>query len=293
LTLEWIYAVMASPMAGSVSAGFSSTVLQPFDVIRTKQQIYRSPDAAYGGFWETSRRIRVEEGFVGFFRGLGPTIWRVIPGSAVYFFLLENLTASMKKNMTKEEKRLPVHLSLLSAAMARGVASILFLPITVVKTRFEAMGPTRPYTSTWNAIVSIQKHESLRSLWTGLIPTLLRDVPHSAIYFAMYNYTKSVVIPLRKPDSKIPTGFLNFGAGIISGLTATIISHPFDVIRTRLQTQYGNNKPLGMFELTSLIFKTEGWRTFTKGFAPRLLRRSLSPAFTWTFYEELIHLFKR
>jgi solute carrier family 25 protein 38 len=183
-------------------------------------------------------------------------MWRILPGSAVYFFLLDKVTTGFRQTLSTDVKSLPVHLSLLSAAVARGAASFLFLPITVVKTRFEAMGPNRPYSSTLGALKSIAATEGIRSLWSGLVPTILRDVPHSALYFAMYNYTKSIIIPMRPPDSKVPVGVLNFSAGIISGLSATIISHPFDVIRTRLQTQYSTSSPVkGTFEMTRQIIK--------------------------------------
>lgn len=180
-------------------------------------------------------------------------MWRVVPGSSVYFFLLDKTTAGLRSVTKTEKKTLPVHLSLLSAAMARSVASVLFLPVTVVKTRFEAMGPERPYRSTIHAMQTIIKVEGARSLWSGLIATLLRDVPHSALYFAMYNYTKGVILPLRTPDSRVPVAALNFLSGVISGLTATIVSHPFDVIRTRLQTQYGSQNPDGMLQMTKKI----------------------------------------
>lgn len=260
-------------------------------------------------------------------------MWRVVPGSSVYFFLLERTTHALKELQGTNGQLLSFHISLLSAAIARGVASVIFLPVTVVKTRFEAMGPSRSYTSTLGALRTIARAEGASALWSGLLPTVLRDVPHSALYYAMYNYTKSLILPLRGPDSRVPIGALNFASGLISGLTATIVSHPFDVIRTRIQTQSAVPSalnPRGMIPMaikivrvrehhslynlqchlydtrnsswraddSLLLYKKnrrqeEGLRTFSRGFAPRLLRRSLSPAFTWTFYEELVQLLKR
>jgi hypothetical protein len=167
----------------------------------------------------------------------------------------------MKQTLAPDAKRLPVHLALLSAALARSIASIAFLPVTVVKTRFEALGASTPYSSTWGALRSIAATEGFRSLWSGLVPTVLRDVPHSALYYAMYNYTKSVLLPMRNPDSRIPIGVLNFTAGIISGLSATIFSHPFDVIRTRLQAQ-ASLSSLGMVNMTLKILKVRSKQEF-------------------------------
>lgn len=196
---------------------------------------------------------------MGFFRGLGPTMWRVVPGSSVYFFLLERTTLALKEMQGTSSQLLPFHVSLLSAAIARGVASVIFLPVTVVKTRFEAMGPNRAYSSTLGALRTIARTEGVPTLWSGLVPTVLRDVPHSALYYAMYNYTKSIILPMRSPDSRVPIGALNFASGLISGLTATIVSHPFDVIRTRIQTHNSSttsaSHPKGMIKTALKIVK--------------------------------------
>lgn len=197
----------------------------------------------------------MEEGYAGYWRGIGPTMWRVVPGSAMYFFLLEKTTASLRKTLAPDAKMLPTHLSLLSAALARSVSSVIFLPITVVKTRFEALGAKTPYTSTWGGLRGIAATEGVRSLWSGLVPTVLRDVPHSALYYAMYNYTKSIMLPMRASDSRIPLPALNFSAGLISGLSATIVSHPFDVIRTRLQSQLLHSDSQGMLSMTIHILR--------------------------------------
>lgn len=75
----------------------------------------------------------------------------------------------------------------------------------------------------------------------------------------MYNYTKGVILPLRPADSRVPVAALNFLSGVISGLTATIVSHPFDFIRTRLQTQYGQQEPSGMIEMITKVVKVRFW----------------------------------
>lgn len=209
------------------------------------------------GFWNTVKRIGKEEGLRGYWRGTGPTIWRVVPGSAMYFLLLEKITNLLRRSDGIADIRtpLPVHLSLLAGASARSAASVLFLPITVVKTRFEAMGISNPYSSTIGAMQTIARVEGVSSLYRGLVPTVLRDAPHSAFYYAMYNYTKEVLSPYRRPDSQIPVAVLNFVAGLISGLTATIISHPFDVIRTRLQTQFATRSPQGMMAIAAYMIQ--------------------------------------
>jgi len=85
--------------------------------------------------------------------------------------------------------------------------------------------------------------------------------------------------------------------GIVAGTLATAVTHPPDVIKTRLQTQFHfvpkNNSLFpqrqykGTLHAVVKIYREEGLLTFFRGFLPRMIRRTLMAAFTWTFYEEI------
>lgn len=73
--------------------------------------------------------------------------------------------------------------------------------------------------------------------------------------------------------------------GFISGSLATIITHPADVIRTRLQIVPANSiqKEIvykGTLDVFFRILKEEGFVGFFRGAIPRLLRRPISNAVT-------------
>lgn len=110
--------------------------------------------------------------------------------------------------------------------------------------------------------------EGPRVLWRGLLPTLLRDVPFSAMYWVGYEHFRRVLgyhyhgqltrvlflvywCSLRKTppllslttgakfrESEPPIG-IAFASGALSGAFAATLTLPFDVIKTWQQSLLG------------------------------------------------------
>ena len=113
------------------------------------------------------------------------------------------------------------------------------------------------------------KEGGFRSLWKGLIPTLWRDVPFSGIYWMAYEYYKdSFIRQMLATEAKDIETYNNdnigsfslfkasFMSGAVSGGIATIITQPFDVLKTRRQASIlgiaVNKQDVEMRRLTQL-----------------------------------------
>ena len=124
---------------------------------------------------------------------------------------------------------------------------------------------------------------------TGFGATLARDVPFSAIYFAVYTQLKQMIAESDKSHS--PGSVLrSFYCGLIAGTVASIITQPADVIKTSLQlfpTEY-NHRKTG--ETLRSIHRQLGFRGYFSGLMPRLVRRTLIAAMSWTVYDKVSHL---
>jgi solute carrier family 25, member 38 len=70
---------------------------------------------------------------------------------------------------------------------------------------------------------------------------------------------------------------------------ATLLTHPFDVIRTKIQI---SKIDLGMIQFTKLLYKEQGFKIFFRGIFPRILKRSVSSSISWVIYESLVKYFK-
>lgn len=81
---------------------------------------------------------------------------------------------------------------MLLGGMSRTIAATVLMPATVLKIRFES-GLYR-YTGLIQALGHLGRHEGLRGLTAGIVPTLLRDVPFSSVYIFFYSSFKSMYL---------------------------------------------------------------------------------------------------
>ena len=64
--------------------------------------------------------------------------------------------------------------------------AVLTNPIIVVKTRMEVVG-FNEYSGVFDAFKQVWIKEGIRGYFQGLLISLIRDVPHSAIFYPVYN----------------------------------------------------------------------------------------------------------
>jgi solute carrier family 25 protein 38 len=227
-------------LRGCISGVFVVAILQPFDVVKTVQQAAgtRPQDAV--------KIIIKEDGIKGLWlRGLAPTLVRGALGPGTYFQALE-----FTEKWFKEKGKLA---DFTQGALARGIGAVVISPFSVLKARIE-----------WNPKSGF-KFAGARDMFVGLLPTLARDVPFSGLYMVFYRGFKW----MEKPDDSSVRRFgIDFSAGLVAGLLATAITHPFDVIKTRSQ--------IGI-----PLFGGNVW----SGLSLRLAKRPLSMALTWACYE--------
>jgi solute carrier family 25 protein 38 len=147
------------------------------------------------------------------------------------------------------------------------------------------------YNNTAHALLTIARQERLRGLFSGLAPTLIRDAPYSGLYLLMFSNLRDMFA-----DGSQENSMGTFVAAMIAGSVATVVTHPPDVVRTRLQLRrnmlaaLGNAAhaaPLPAVRVGDII-RQEGVLALWSGIAPRVVRRTLQQAITWTLFERLL-----
>lgn len=230
------------------------------------------------------------EGIGSLWRGLASTLIMSVPNNAVYYALYDVLHARFR------EEAGSFTAPLLAAVLARFVTVSSVSPFELIRTKQQA-GST---IGAWKIAKSeISQPGGILRLWRGLPPTLLRDLPFSAVYW-------SILEPLRasiemstwvSPDVKKARIEATFFSGAIAGSIAAILTHPFDLIKTRRQIQLYELDPArqGLHEATTVpsssisiirtVIKEEGFFRLYSGLGARLGKIAPACAIMISAYE--------
>ncbi|RHZ65099.1 hypothetical protein Glove_319g121 [Diversispora epigaea] len=277
-------------IAGAVAGCVSSIVTCPLDVVKTRlqnqgKQVMDSKIPLYQGTGGTLKRIWVEEGIRGLYRGLGPTLYGYLPTWAIYFSAYDYFKLALaERRGRRTDNQWIIHII---AAMGAGASStIVTNPLWVIKTRLMTQNETTSYRyrNTWHAFSTIYKHEGMKGYYKGLGPSLM-GVSHVAVQFPLYEKMK---IWLKEPNKDLSNISILF-ASSVSKMAASIATYPHEVVRTRLQNQTSKlSKYKGVWHAVKVIENEEGWLAFYKGMSTNLLRTVPASALTILTYEILV-----
>ena len=82
-------------------------------------------------------------------------------------------------------------------------------------------------------------------------------------------------------------------SGLCAGTLATILTHPFDILKTRLQTtpahllhsSANGQMKLSLFATARHILSSDGWQAFCDGLGLRCARKAASSMIGWSIFE--------
>lgn len=286
--------ILCHAAAGAAAGAIAATFVCPLDVIKTRLQVHGVPSGHKGSIIITSlRNIVRQEGVKGLYRGLSPTILALLPNWAVYFTVYERLKGLVHSH-DENGNQVSTGANMLAAVGAGAATSITTNPLWVVKTRLQTQGmrpDVVPYAGVPSALCRIVREEGLRGLYSGILPSLV-GVSHVAIQFPAYEKIKCYIA---KKDNttvdKLSAGSVAI-ASSISKLTASVVTYPHEVVRSRLQEQGHGAKVryVGVVDCVRKVFRKEGIPGFYRGCATNLMRTIPSTVITFTSYE-MIHRF--
>ena len=173
------------------------------------------------------------------------------------------------------------------------------------------------YKHTLDAALTIYRTEGWSAFFRGLLPSLL-GITHVAVQFPLYEHLKRIaceslssalplsphVFPERRAHNLLPSSARRrteplqaeqiLVCSAIAKMTASIVTYPHEVVRTRLQTE---RRPLsmsgldgsdstvkppkgGIIRTTKHIIAHEGWRALYRGLSVNLVRTVPNSAVT-------------
>jgi len=122
------------------------------------------------------------------------------------------------------------------------------------------------YTGTIDALLKITRNEGIRSLWSGLPPTLIMSLPNTIIYFTTYEQLKCFMGYKRTHLNPFIPGI----AGGLARILAVIVTSPLELIRTRKMSSQLSYRDLNKILRESI--KSDGFRSLWRGLIPTVWR---------------------
>ncbi|KAL3806692.1 hypothetical protein ACHAXA_001158 [Cyclostephanos tholiformis] len=227
-----------------------------------------------GGTISTMVSIFKNEGYRGLYAGLGPTLLMSLPNTVVYFAAYDELSSRLRHyhdddndcdhadnhDADSRATAANAYIPLLAGSTARLLATLATAPLELVRTR--QAGLPRGTTGVGGMVdefLALNKSSGSISLYSGLAPTLWRDVPFSAIYWVFLERFKDALSSpsestrflgkwggyhhvVERGIDRIPPAVeaaQAFVAGAAAGSIAAAFTTPFDVVKTRRQMIMG------------------------------------------------------
>ncbi|KAJ6621147.1 mitochondrial carrier domain-containing protein [Mycena sp. CBHHK59/15] len=274
---------------GGIAGGIGATLVYPIDMGQMQNQ--RSSvvgQLLYKNSLDCAKKILRNEGFLGFYRGLGPQLIGVAPEKAIKLTVNDLIRG---KTTDPETGRIKLRWELVAGGTAGGCQVVFTNPLEIVKIRLQVQGEAAKVEGLApKGAVHIIRQLGVFGLYKGASACLLRDIPFSAIYFPTYGHLKKDVFHEGYNGKQLSFVELLASAGI-AGMPAAYLTTPADVVKTRLQVEArkGQTHYKGLQDAFVKIYREEGFRALFKGGPARIVRSSPQFAFTLMSYE-ILHL---
>ena len=226
----------------------ATTVVQPIDMIKVQIQVKAEQGSKDLSPLKIAAQLYKDKGIGIFYKGLDSALLRQIfyTGTrlGVFYNLKDALIKMKKRNPTVVENSC---LSLFSGALGAFVGNPADLAL--VRLQCDSALPEnerRNYKNVFDALFRTVKEEGLFTLWRGSFPTVIRAMAMNFSLLVPFEEAKKRLKPYIKDDRK-----RTYAASFLSGICATVLSLPFDNIKTKLQKM--KKKPDGTYPYKGLV----------------------------------------
>ncbi|KAF2729953.1 mitochondrial carrier [Polyplosphaeria fusca] len=271
----------ACTVGGVIACGPTHTMVTPLDLVKCRRQV---DPKIYSSNLSAWKQIYRAEGVRGVFFGWSPTfIGYSLQGAGKYGFyeVFKNLYGN---TLFPSAPQTLVYLG--ASASAEFLADIALCPLEAVKVRMQTTLP--PFANSlregWGKVV---KQEGVGGLYKGLYPLWGRQIPYTMVKFATFEEAVSRIYKfLGKPKEAYnglqQTG-VSFLGGYIAGIGCAVVSHPADVMVSKLNADRKAGEGAG--QAIARIYGNIGFGGLWNGLPVRIFMIGTLTAFQWLIYD--------
>ncbi|KAG9292028.1 hypothetical protein G9A89_017927 [Geosiphon pyriformis] len=274
---------------GGAAAMCAALITHPFDLVKVRLQT--SKGATKASSLQTALTIIQTEGIRGLYQGLSASLLRQATYSTMRFGTYDKVKQSLIKKGDKDQ--LSFGKMIAAAAVGGAVGGACGNPADIVMVRMQNDAKLeskyrRNYRNALDGIIRIGREEGLWGFFRGVGPNMNRAVLMNISQVATYDQFKLILLR---------TGYLkdnilsHFTASLLSGLVATTICSPVDVIKTRVMNVA--SKSQGTLPILMTIIRQEGPLALFKGWVPAYLRLGPHTIITFVVLEKMKEVYSK
>ena len=181
------------------------------------------------GTVDAFHKIARLEGLRSWWKGLSPTLLMAVPGTVIYFTGYDQL----KVRLGFQPGSANILAPMVAGSIARCVSVTAICPMELIRTKLQSR-TGYSYKELVDVIKVAVEQNGFLSLWRGLSPMLLRDIPFSIVYWVGYEHLKLTFARALDPQYAPVVPFIS---GSISGSIAAVLTTPLDVAKTHMQVR--------------------------------------------------------
>jgi len=278
---------------GAVAGICTTFITHPLDVIRVQMQVAEGTEgAAARGSIGTTMNIVKNQGALGLYEGISAAWLRqVLYGSfrlGVFSYLLD-----FQKRAAGPDNPPPFWQKVLMGTAAGCIGGVTGNPaeLALVRMGADASLPEaerRNYKSSIDCCIRVAREEGPLALWRGVLPTVFRAGTLAGSLMATASELKIKVAAWTGwAQSSVKTLFV---ATFAASFVANIFSTPFDVVKSRIQQQVGNEYS-GMVDCARKSVAREGVGVLWRGFTPAFVKLAPYSIISITLFEKFTVLY--
>lgn len=280
-------------VAGGVAGGFAKTVVAPLERVKILFQTRRTEFKAIGLFGSI-KKIAQTEGIMGFYRGNGASVARIVPYAALHYMTYEQYRRWIILGFPNIDRG-PI-LDLVAGSFSGGTAVLFTYPLDLVRTKLayqvvdsskkgiQGVVNEQVYKGIRDCFAKTYKESGLRGLYRGVGPSLYGIFPYAGLKFYFYEEMKRHV-----PEKHKNHIMVKLVCGSVAGLLGQTFTYPLDVVRRQMQVQRlsasSSAELKGTMETLVMIMQKQGWKQLFSGLSINYLKVVPSVAIGFTVYD--------
>lgn len=281
-------------LAGGVAGGVAKSAVAPLERIKILFQTRQAEFKSIGLLGSFTKIARME-GILGFYRGNGASVARIVPYAALHYMAYEEYRRWIVLAYPDVWKG-PV-LDLIAGSFAGGTAVLFTYPLDLVRTKlaYQVVGSSNVnakglihheqlYKGIRDCFSVTYKDAGLKGLYRGVAPSLYGIFPYAGLKFYFYEEMKRHVPTEHKKDIMV-----KLSCGSVAGLLGQTFTYPLDVVRRQMQVERMSSSCNAKGTLRTLvaIAREQGWKHLFSGLSLNYLKVVPSVAIGFTVYDSM------